>query len=213
MKRVIDFFLPRERKFYDLLIKASQNALTAARKLQELMREFSSLNEQQRALQAEKIHEVENKGDEINHQISHELFNTFITPIDREDIHELANLIDDQDDLIDSLSKKLVYYNITAVDEFMLKQMEIAVKQMETITAAIEQLETGRAIEAERAIVVDLEDEADAVHRKAISALFSDSRPPLEVIKLKDLYETLEILTDKNQRVAVTMESIVIKHA
>ena len=213
VKRIINFFLPKEKKFYELLLKASQNSLLAARKLQELMKDFSSLDEKQLALHSDKIHEIENRGDEITHEISHELYKTFITPIDREDIHELSQLIDDQADLIDSLSKKITYYNVKNIDSFMLNQMEIAVKQMECITEAIGKMESNGSIEEQRNEVLELEDEADVVHRKAISSLFSDSMPPLEVIKLKDLYETLEILTDKNQRVAITLESIVIKHA
>ncbi|MFH1056563.1 MAG: DUF47 family protein [Candidatus Micrarchaeota archaeon] len=213
VQRIINFFLPKERKFYELLLKASQNSLLAARKLHELMKDFSSLDEKQLVLLSDKIHEIENKGDEITHEISHELYKTFITPIDREDIHELAQLIDDQADLIDSLTKKITYYNVKNIDEFMLKQIDIAVRQMEFLTTAIEKMESNGSIEEQRNKVLDLEDEADVVHRKAISSLFSDSMPPLDVIKMKDLYETLEILTDKNQRVAITIESIVIKHA
>lgn len=213
MKRILDFFLPRERKFYDLLLACSQNSLSAAEKLREFMQGFSSYSEKELVLNSEQIHDLEKKGDEINRQITRELHSTFITPIDREDIHTLANLLDDQADLIDNVTKKLTYYQVKEIEPLMIKQMDLAIEQLHELHSAIEKLEHGHSIEHHHNRVIALEDEADIVHRKAISKLFSDSVPAVEVMKLKDIYETLEILTDKNQHVAIVLESIVIKHA
>ncbi len=213
MAKLIDFFLPREKKFYELLHQAMQNTLTACRKLQELMNDFSSIDDKQRVLLADKIYEIEKKGDEVNHQISRELYDTLVTPIDREDIHELSNLIDDQLDLINKLAKKLSYYNIQEVTPLMKKQMEFISLQMQELALALEALEKNGQVRMHLNKVFALEDDADAVHRKAISDLFSNSHDALEVIKFKDLHDDLENLINANKRVGVAMENIVIKHA
>ena len=213
MDKILDFFIPREKKFYHFISNSSRNALSSAVKLQELMDRFSSLSPDEFESRLNEISEIEKKGDALTQEISRALYNTFVTPIDREDIHELVSLIDDETDLILDLSKKLAYYKLSSIPDLMKRQMDLCRRQLEEICLEMEKLESKCSIDSHPSEILRLREEGDSVYGQAISKLFSEEKDPIEIIKLKDLHETFRRLADKNQSVSIVFENIVIKHA
>ncbi|MFH0971080.1 MAG: DUF47 family protein [Candidatus Micrarchaeota archaeon] len=213
MSRVIDFFLPKEEKFYELLCEQTHTSMLAAKALQELVHKYNKMPADERLRRINAIRELEHRGDRETHIIIDKLHTTFITPIDREDIHELAVLLDDQIDYIDNVGKKLYAFNVRKLPEVFVRQVDIAVKSVLEVQKAVKQLKHPNNVKEILVTIHDLEDDADKVFAEGIRALFQDGAVPLEVIKLKDIYETAEAIPDNCQAVAVLIEAIVVKNA
>lgn len=213
MKRVYEFFFPKDKVFFKSLYAAADNALEASRELQRFLKDYDRLSPEQRVERAKRIHLLEDKGDLMTHSLVQKLHSTFMTPFDREDIHELAVLLDDFVDLIDSLATKLSYYDLDSVSEAMKLQSRLALEQITEIDKALRKLEGMHPVSKEKQRVLALEDEADDVHRKAMSELFRSSKNGVRVLKFKELLDRLEALTDKGQRIAWVLDGIVVKHA
>jgi uncharacterized protein len=200
--------VPRERRFYDLFEQQAATLVQAADLLEQALAEVANLPTRQR-----EIKDLEHQGDDITHEIVRVLYQTFVTPFDREDIYELAAGLDDILDYIEEVADTTNLYGITAIPgpaRELARLLEQAVVQLEQ---AIGKLESGKGggeyvIEVHR-----LEDVGDSVSRRAIAELFSDQHPPLEVIKLKDLYTLLEDALDRCEDVANVLEGITIKNA
>jgi uncharacterized protein len=160
------------------------------------------------------IKDLEHQGDELTHEIIHALNRTFVTPFDREDIYELAAGLDDILDYIEEVADTTNLYRITTIPEpacELARHLAQAVAQLEW---AIGKLESGSKGSDEHLIEVHrLEDVGDSISRHAIAELFGDRQPPLEVIKLKDLYGLLEDALDRCEDVANVLEGIAIKNA
>src|SRR5215216_4780299 len=187
-------FIPRERRFYDLL----EQALADVANLAACQREIKAL---------------EHQGDEITHEIVSTLNRTFVTPFDHEDIYALASGLDDILDYIEEVADTANLYGITTIPEparELTRLLTLAVAQLEQ---AIGKLESGKGIDEHSAEVHRLEDVGDSTSRRAIAELFSDQHPLLEVIKLKDLYVLLEDALDRCEQVANVLEGIIVKNA
>lgn len=213
MSRVFDFLLPREEKFYDLLTAQAQTSLKAAEKLEELIGAYNGLSIPERRKRIQHIRDLEAQGDKETHALIDKLHTSFITPIDREDIHELAVLLDDQVDYVDNVGKKLATYHVRKLPASFLAQVAIAHKAIREVHEAVLLLRTPQRIRTHLVKIHEFEEQADAVFAKAMEALFENGADPLEVIKLKDVYETAEAIADNAQAVAVLLEGIVVKHA
>lgn len=198
----------KDEKFFKIFGQMTVYILEAAELLGEMVRNPSK----DLAPIAAKIKDLEHKGDELTHKVIDELNKTFITPIDREDIHDLSSALDDVLDLIDSTATRIVLFRITEPIHAVPEMCAVLLSQAMTIGAAVSNLQdNGRVIE--RCIEINsLENDADRLFQKAIAALFEEVKDPIDVIKRKEIIETLETATDKAEDVANVLESIIVKN-
>jgi predicted phosphate transport protein (TIGR00153 family) len=200
--------IPREERFYDLFVEDAANVLAAARQLETMLRSYDDLENRAEALRA-----AEHKGDEISHDIGRRLESTFVTPFDREDIHDLISALDDVLDLIEEVSDTFILYHIDAPTPAAIEQATIVVRQCELIHEALSHLRGFRDLERYWIEIHRLENEGDLVSRHAVSELFQDGADPIQVIKWRKIYNTLEETIDKGEDVANIIERITIKNA
>lgn len=166
--------------------------------------------------QAEKIHEVEHRGDDLTHELMARLNRTFVTPIDREDIHNMTSCLDDVLDYVEATSDRLALFAITEPTPEAKELARIIVEAAEEICKGVKGLHTLRNPEEilHRCQEINrLENEADTVSRAALGRLFRGEFTALEAIAWKDLYDHLEDATDKCEDVANVLESIVVKYS
>jgi hypothetical protein len=199
--------IPREEKFYEDFKAMADELRRGARLLEAMFAVDPPL-----ADKAHEIKEVEHKCDFLTHEIIQRLNKTFVTPIDREDIHELAKTLDDVMDAIDNAASLIPLYKIDKVRPGARELTRIIIQQCDEIRVAVEALEQRKGV-LERAIEINrLENEADRIHKNAISQLFDEETNPIVVLKWKELYDLLEEATDACEDVANLLENVVVKH-
>jgi predicted phosphate transport protein (TIGR00153 family) len=201
--------IPREVRFFDLFEQQSQHIIKGAQLLRELVNNFSDARAKSHA-----IKEVEHQGDQVTHDIVKKLNTTFITPIDREDIHDLATRLDDVLDFIEAAAERLVVYRIKEPTSASRAMAEVIVQQTHAMERAIKCLRTMDPGFHEHAVEVNrLENSADNLLRDSLAALFEEQADPIEVIKWKEIYETMETVTDRCEDVVNVIEGIILKMA
>lgn len=201
-------FIPRDEKFFDLFQVSALNIREAAVALKGMVesdRDYDSWLKQ--------VEEYEHAGDRITHDLIKKLNRTFITPLDREDIHQLASGLDDVVDLIEAAATRLALYKITRCTDSAKRLAELIHQMTEEIVLAVQKLKNLQGILPHCVEINRLENVADRVARDAIAALFVGGHDPIEIIKWKEIYETLETATDRCEDVADVLERIVLKHA
>ncbi len=201
-------WIPREEAFFDLFKKEAENMIEGSRLLKEMLENFRDPLEQ-----ARRIKDVEHVGDGITHDIARRLNQTFITPIDREDIHALASALDDILDEIDEVADRFVIFKIAKPTAIAVQLAGILHRASVSVGAGIDLLGKGHSDMSEVSVTVNtLENEADRVTRDAISLLFEEETDPIAVIKWKEIYENFEKGTDRCEDVANILERIALKH-
>jgi hypothetical protein len=198
--------IPRDEKFFDLFIKDGENLLETARKLEAMVASYDRLDERVSEIQA-----LEKRGDQIDDEIMARLERSFITPFDREDIHALVNYLDDIVDLIQAAAETFVIYGIARPTEEAKQMVGILAGQAVQLLEALNRLEKGKDIAPHLETIHDLEHRADGLSRAAIGQLFRGGLDALEVIKFRDLYQTLENAIDAAEDAAEVMERILAK--
>jgi len=204
-----ELLIPRENIFFQLLEQESKNVLAGAHALNDLIQNFDRLAEKRN-----KIKDIEHNGDNIVHSIWDQLVKTFITPIDREDISKLASLYDDVLDYIEAVANRLYLYEIRSPTEPMRRFTDIVVKSVQEIDFAFASIQKIKAGEVEsRIIEVDrLENEADVVLNESVAALFK-TNDAIAIIKLKEIYELMETITDKCEDVVQVIRDIILEYS
>ena len=206
--------IPREVQFFDLLELQSQTVVRGAKLLQACLESKGSLDDLY--LASKRIHDVEHEGDELVHRLMERLNKSFITPLDREDIYELTSRLDDVLDYIDAVAKRLVTFKIATVTPHAIELGRIVVRGAEETAvgiALLRDLSKADVITRQVAKINQLENDADQVMRDALNDLFDGGgREPVEIIKWKDLYEHLEVATDKCEDVANILEAVLVKY-
>ena len=204
--------LPKDDVFFELFGKAADNANQGARALAEFLEHYDDLEGRMR-----RIKELEHVGDELTHEVIDRLNQTFITPIDREDIHDLVCRLDDILDRIDTAVDRMCLFKIEKPMEEAKALARCLVRSTELICELIPMMKKRSSPEDVRVRVREihrLESEADTIERQALVRLFSETRPdPMHVIKWKNVIEVLESATDKCEDVANVIEGIVLKNA
>jgi predicted phosphate transport protein (TIGR00153 family) len=200
--------LPREAKFFDLFVDMARNIERASEQLVELLRIYDNVPERVLA-----IKNCEHLGDQMTHGLFTRLNKTFITPIDREDIHELASKMDDVLDMIDAAASRMVIYKIEKPTEDSVRLAELIHSSTKVLVRALAVLEKHDHIMDHCIEINRLEKEGDRVSRIAIARLFDDGKDPFYVIKWKEIYEVLEKAIDKCEDVANVIEGVVVKNA
>jgi len=199
---------PRNVAFFDLFHEAAQNMVLGSRLLKEMMETYHDVEQK-----AREIKRVESAGDSITHTIFRNLNQTFITPIDREDIYALASGIDDVLDWVEATADQLVVFKIEKPTQEAIQLADIIYRSAEELGRGIAQLSKVKDMNATFVTVNSLENEADRITRDAIARLFENEKDPIMVIKWKEIYENLEEGTDRCEDVANVLEQILLKHA
>ena len=197
----------REEKFFEFFDEAANNILEGAKVLVQMTDEHDS-DFQERW---KRLEELEHVGDKITHQIIRKLNRTFITPIEREDIHGLAVALDDVMDLIEASAARMSLYKIKRPTEESGKLAQVILKSAEEIVKAVSSLERMDDVMEHCIEINRLENMADDISREAIADLFDKEHDPMDVIKWKEIYETMETTTDRCEDVANIVESVALK--
>lgn len=201
-------FIPREEKFFDMFVEDASNVLAGARLLEEFFRAYD-----QRERIASQLRDLEKRGDALSHDIGHRLENTFVTPFDREDIHQLITRLDDILDFIEEIADTCILYRIEAPTPVAREQAEIIVRQCEELVRALEKLKGFKDVAPHWIEIHRLENEGDRIARQAVADLFTNGTDTLAVIRWKDVYALLEDTIDASEDAANVIERIVVKHA
>ncbi|MGZ4809999.1 MAG: DUF47 domain-containing protein, partial [Thermoanaerobaculia bacterium] len=159
------------------------------------------------------IKDVEHKCDFLAHEIIQRLNKTFVTPIDREDIHAMARTLDDVIDAIDDAAALVPLYRINTMRSGARELAAVITAQTEQVRLAVEALETRKRVLDYAVEINRLENEADRLHKRAVGQLFDEERDPILVMKWKEIFDLLENATDRSEDVANLLENIVVKHS
>ena len=201
--------LPREEKFYHLFLKQVEIISEASRLLLEAVRAGNA----RMAVAATEINVLEHRGDEVIHELFTRLNQTFITPIDPEDIHNLSSALDNVLDGVEETAHRLVSYRINPIPPTMIQLSEIVARCARELKLAFEALEKSGPI-LEHCIEINrLENEADLLGRSAVVDLFDTEKDPITLIKLKEVYECFESTIDSCEDVADVLQNVVVKNS
>jgi len=199
----------KEDKFFRMFNQMTILILEAAGILQQMVSDPGG----DLASSSAKIKDLEHRGDEVTHQVIDELNKTFITPIDREDIHDLSTALDDVLDLIDIVASRIVLFGINTPIREIPQMAAVLLSQAQEIAAAVTNLQDNDHV-VERCIEINrLENDADKLFQAAIGHLFEEVKDPIDVIKRKEIIETVEKATDMAEDVANVLETIIVKNA
>jgi hypothetical protein len=203
------WIIPQERTFFDLLDREVATVADGAAALLDLLRDFRDVDGKQR-----RIKDIEHRGDEITHQVHEELNKTFITPIDREDIQDLASRLDDVLDMIDAAASRIRLYDIDRPTDAMVRLAEVISASTGLLTRGvgmIRDMKQGDEVERIAVEVHRLENVADDVMNNAVADLFR-TPDPVRIIKFKEITEVLEQATDYCEDVANVLSDVVAKN-
>ncbi len=201
--------LPREEKFYRLFHKQIEIIAEAAR----LLLDGVQHGESRMAGAATEINVLEHKGDEVIHEIFTRLNQTFITPIDPEDIHNISSALDDVLDGIEDTAHRLVSYRIDPIPPCMVTLAEIVHSCSKSLRAAVDAMEKNGSTMEHCIEINRLENEADRLGRSAIVDLFNKEKDSITLIKLKEVYEFFENTIDSCEDVADVLQNVVVKNS
>jgi uncharacterized protein len=206
--RLSSVIAPRDREFFDLFEEAGGNIERAANLLEEMLREYPERNEL-----AREILICEQEGDRITHDIIRRLNQTFVTPIDREDIFAMASALDDVVDYTEEVADYLGLYKIEAPMSQAQELAKVLQQCGRQIAEAMPRLRGFKDITHYTVELNRLENDGDRIVREAIASLFDNGIDPMVVIRWKDIFERLEDAIDSAEHVANILEGIVIKNS
>lgn len=210
---VVRWFMPKEERFHELLAKDTQILLRAARLFAEIARS-SSLEE--RRVKAVQLKAIEHEGDEITRHVFEALNSSFITPFDREDIRALASDIDDILDYLEGVGQSLVLFELSESPEALRQFAEILnsmVEEIDRATGWVWDMANERRIRDAMVRISELENQADSLYGTVIAALFKDGRNPIEIMKWKEVYDSLENACDGCKDFTHILGNVVLKNA
>jgi len=204
-------FLPREEEFFDLFVQVAKRCHEAAGLLKELL----VGRPERRTYCIEAIKRLEHEADQVTHEVVNRLDRTFVTPIDREDIHLLASDLDDVIDRIDGTARRIQIFKLAeAPAPGVVELCDVIQRITATIVQAVSTLRNDHEAVIEYAIEAKkLEEEGDALYQEVLGRLFDQERDPIRLIKWKEIYDNLETTIDQAEDVANDLESIALKNA
>jgi uncharacterized protein len=208
MLRLATFLRGKDHELFELFAHAGENIHRAAELLDQMLRTFPDSG----PLAAE-IRACEQQGDQITHQLIDRMNKTFVTPIEREDVLQLASALDDVVDYIEEVADFLGLYGIEAPMDQAQELANIIVLATRELAVALPMLQGFKDIHAQAVEIHRLENEGDRIVRGAITSLFKAGIDPIVVIRWKDIFERLEQAIDSSERAAYILEGIVIKNA
>lgn len=213
LNSIIKIFLPKDKVFYSIFEQVGANLKEMGAAFRAAIEE-SDVTKRTQMLRA--LEDGEHKNDDLTHKIFVELGQNFITPFDREDIHYLATSLDDVADFIYASSKKMVNYQVREIDSYMKDMVIVIQSAIVALDKALHELRNMKNLRAITEACVQInsyENQADDLLDNAIIKLFASNTDAIELVKLKDIYQDMEIITDKCEDAANVIESIIIKYA
>jgi len=201
-------FRPVDTTFYDLFTESAQHLVTGAGLLAEMLSDTSDREDV-----AQRMREAEHQADETTHAIVRRVNSTFVTPFDREDIYSLASGLDDVMDMMDEVVDQILLYEVKVLPAELSAQVEVIQRCAEITAAAMPQLQSMASLEEYWIEINRLENAGDKNHRRTLANLFSGEFKAMEVLKLKDIVESLEGAIDAFERVANIVEQIAVKES
>ncbi|NYD40439.1 DUF47 domain-containing protein [Nocardioides panaciterrulae] len=201
-------FRPVDSTFYDLFTESAQHLVTGAGLLAEMLSDTSDREDV-----ARRMREAEHAADETTHAIVRRVNSTFVTPFDREDIYSLASGLDDVMDMMDEVVDQILLYEVKDLPTDLSAQVEVIQRCAEVTAAAMPQLQSMQSLEEYWIEINRLENAGDKNHRRTLANLFSGEYKAMEVLKLKDIVESLEGAIDAFEKVANTVEQIAVKES
>jgi predicted phosphate transport protein (TIGR00153 family) len=205
---MLDRLMPRNEDFFDSFNQLASHLATSARMLNALFKEPQRTQEHVKA-----IKDVEHAADLLTAAIIQRINKSFVTPFDREDIHNVASSLDDVIDLVDGTARRYVMFHVGGSKEPAIRLTDILLRAADNIKEAVEGMRKPKVVHQKVATIKQLEEEGDAVYHEAVGALFRDSTDPIDVIKWKELYDTLERTIDSCMGVAQALQSLSLKNA
>ena len=202
-------FLPRDEEFFDLFVEVAKRCVEAAGLLQELL----TGKPERAGYCAEAIKRLENEADGVTHEVVSRLDRTFITPIDREDIHLLASDLDDVMDCVDGTARRAQIFRLDRPPEGIAQLCDVVDRITAELLMAVNKLKTKDDVMEHCVTAKRLEEEGDTVYQHMLGRLFDTEADPLRILKWKEIYDNLERTVDEAEHVANDIESIVLKHA
>jgi predicted phosphate transport protein (TIGR00153 family) len=200
--------IPRDQEFFTLFNELMSHLATAARLLHELFENPATLRAKIQA-----IKEVEHKADQLTHSINQRIDSSFVTPIDREDIYALGSGLDDVMDHMEEAVDLALLYEVHELPSQVAEQVEVLQRAAEVTAEAMPRLETMKNLEEYWIEINRLENAGDKSYRRILAKLFGGGYEALDVLKLKDIVESLEAAIDAFERVANTVEQIAVKES
>jgi predicted phosphate transport protein (TIGR00153 family) len=200
--------IPKDKSFFSMFSEMSDNLNGAARVLVDVFADYRDVERK-----INEVRRIEHVCDDLAHAIFIKLNQTFITPFDREDIHQLASSLDDVLDLMNAAGARIVMYGITNPPPAAGALARLILLQTEELQKAMSLLQTNGDLLVHCVEINRLENEADQVSRQAIAELFDREKDPINLIKTKELLEFLETATDRAEDVADVLETVVLKNA
>ncbi len=208
MARLSQVFVPRDREFFDLFEEAAGNIVRAAALLKEMLSDYPD--------KADLVRDIlicEQDGDRITHDIINRINQTFVTPIDREDILALASGLDDVVDFTEEVADYFVLYKIEAPMEQAVQLADVLEQATREVQQTVPRLRELKDISHHTVEIHRLENDGDRITREAMASLFEGGIDPMVVIRWKDIYEKLENAIDATEKVANILEGIAIKNS
>jgi len=200
--------IPREEKFFDDFQALADEIRNGAQRLEEMLVPDHPIWDK-----ADEIKEIEHRCDSLTHAIIQRLNRTFVTPLDREDIHALARSLDDVMDAIDAAASRIRLYRLNKVRFGARELARIITASADQVRAAMSTLEQKKGVVVDYAIEINrLENEADRRHQEAVMRLFEEERDPIVVMKWKEALDFLEEATDRCEDVANVLEGVIVKY-
>jgi hypothetical protein len=200
--------IPREEKFYQDFLAMAEHICTAARIMEEMVS-----SDPPASSKMDEIRDLEHRCDFLTHEVIQRLHRTFVTPIDREDIHALAKAMDDVMDAIDESAHLFVQYRIEKMRDGARKFCHITVGATEQIRSALQHMEKRENVTPSVVEVNRLENEADRLHQEVITSLFDEEKDPIMIMKWKEIFDYLEATVDSIEDVSDVIQGVVLKHA
>ncbi|OLD52415.1 MAG: hypothetical protein AUI58_03115 [Chloroflexi bacterium 13_1_40CM_2_70_6] len=200
--------MPKKGVFFTLFSQHAENAVEAAEALEKLLSDFTEIENKVRD-----IHAIEHYGDKLNHEIIRHLNETFVTPLDREDIVGLGSRVDDITDVCYDVSELVLLFKVKSIRPAAVRQAKILVTASREVRDMLKELEGLRGLEPHWIKIHTLENEGDQVWREAVAELFDRSDDAIEIVKWKDIYSLIEVAIDRCEDVANIVETIVVKHS
>ncbi len=201
-------FIPRENVFFTQFIQGAENMVEGAQLLKRMVDDFSDPKSSQTA-----IIDAEHRGDAITYEIINTLNSTFVTPLDREDIHALASGIDDVMDYIEAASDMLVLHNVESPTEGVRAQSDVLLRACEAVLECVRRLRGFKGLEEYYGKVHSIEKEGDRIFRQMVAELFNGHHKAMDVLKWKEIYGQIEAAIDQCEKIADVLEAIVLKNA
>jgi predicted phosphate transport protein (TIGR00153 family) len=208
---MLRWLLPKETRLFSLVDEQMKNLQEACRLLLDLLHKYENVE-----TKTARIHELEHAGDNLTHIVKHTLDSTFVTPIDREDIHALTSAIDKILDYIDAAAKRMLIFRLKSPTPEMIQIAEclqLCVTELHTVVPRLGEATISAEIRTRLTEIVRLEKDADLLHHRALARLFEEDADPIHVVKVKEIIGYLESAVDCCEDVAYVVEGVVIKYS